>query len=89
MRIISTHPDDVRRAIGGDRASLMNAFWWEITSQGHQYWKNIYNKKNQFTPEDITYLKKILVESIMTGHTGEWYEWPENERFTDIPESKE
>ena len=22
----------------------------------------------------------------MTGHTGEWYEWPENERFTDIPE---
>lgn len=40
---------------------LMNAFEWDSTTQGRDYWELIYDQRNEFVMDDIVQLQKWAI----------------------------
>ena len=62
MTLTSTQLGYTRQALEGDLSSLMSAFAWVSTPQGHDYWYDIHDGTTELLPEDRDYIKWLLEE---------------------------
>lgn len=66
--------ESTRKAIYGDRYALLEAFEWEFTPQGHEYWAEQYHGNK---PVDVETLRKMIGD----GDTPKtWGEMPYSEK---------
>jgi hypothetical protein len=54
--------DHTRKTLEGDPDSLMAAFTWRHTPQGHDHWYEIQRGRTELLPEDRDYLEWLLEE---------------------------
>ena len=55
------NPEHTLRVVDGDRSALGGAFTWDLTPQGHVYWRKKYDEVLPITDEDkITLLRWVV-----------------------------